>query len=234
MSNDDARIFRFDELDADTVEELLDGREIERYSQLTVLFDEIRPTQSDVDGSAFELVASQLASNRRRRVVPIAVASFAAAAALSFGGVAAASNALPSPVQSVTASVVAHIGLDIPKPGKSEDNAEKPSADIETTTTTIVPSSTTSVPATDTAAVHPGADACAEAREVDGAKGCSSVAKEHAPGQVKKSTTTTSMVAEATAPLTEDKSNNGNSKSKGHSADAGKSAEHGKGQNQKN
>jgi hypothetical protein len=54
------------------------------------------------------------------------------------------------------------------------------------------------IPRSDDNAPHPGPETCEEARQVEDAKGCSAVAKAHAPGQNKATTSTTTVTTTST------------------------------------
>lgn len=114
--------------------------------------------------------------------------SAAAAAVLATGTTAsaAASGSLPDPAQNLAAATASYVGVALPTAEES-DLIDTPDT---TTSTTTAPSTTTTVlePVTSTTAgpLKPGAETCAAARLEEGAKGCSEVAHQHAPGQAKK------------------------------------------------
>lgn len=198
---------------------LLSGESHPEFMQLSALFESASELPASTEAPAY---LYKTANPKKRRSIHIAVASVAAVASLSFGGVAAANNALPAPVQSVTAKAASHAGLDFPEPVQVTRD-EAPSTDSTnatdaTDTTVTIPPPITEPPRFPTTTVvaepaKPGATTCEAAREVAGARGCSEVAKAHAPGQAKKAKTTTTT----SVPKTRDNSAVESSKNKGKS-----------------
>ncbi len=111
------------------------------------------------------------------------LASVVAVAVLATGttAAAAATGDLPGPAQDFFSSTASLVGVDLPD---ADGEATSTTSTTTSTTETTVSPSTTLPPAVGVS-VKPGAETCEAARAVEGAKGCSEVAHQAAPGQSK-------------------------------------------------
>lgn len=177
----------------------LDGSQIPAsHRELASFVASARP---DVDpGStvdAAELIAERVLATgnpsnvtRLRRTLPKVAAAAMCVALTSVCGVAAAATGV-LPVNEEVSGIVERVTGTA---DEADDSQTPPTTAQDDTDVTIPPEPTTTLPETTTtvpespAVVHPGAESCEDARRVEGAKGCSAVAKAHAPGQQKAET----------------------------------------------